>query len=255
MTLNSDAGEKRSDLGWKKRPAFPEFAKNDNDEPNDDLAERKPWDAMRFFQQSSKFVQFPNPFQQSIPRVVGPGDIIWSSDSPSPDFVFSPLDDVVMGGASESTFDAQTGIWRGSVTAANNGGFAGIRSTGFSSLLDMSTCNGIELKLNGGNGKRFKFIVRDSTDFNGVCWTTSFDASIKNPLLTLLDQDDSFVVRVPFKTQVPLIFARTVPDQVFDSSNVAGFQLAYSKFEYDGELNSNFELGDFSLQIKEVRGY
>merc|ERR1712179_195326 len=112
-----------------------------------------------------------------------------------------------------------------------NGGFVGIRSTPFAPPLDMSSCSGIELKLGGGNGKRLKFIIRDSTDFNGVCWTTSFDAKPGN----------SFVVRIPFKSQVPTIFAKTVPGQVFNPSNVVGFQVAYSKFEYDGELNPNFE--------------
>jgi len=133
----------------------------------------------------------------------------------------------VMGGASESEFDVNTGMWRGTVTSANNGGFVGIRTTP-SFLFNMENCVGIELKLKGGNGKRFKAVIRDSTDFNGVCWTTSFDA----PKLF----GDFFggstsvgTVKIPFDKQIPTIFARTVPDQQFKNDNLVGLQLAYSK--------------------------
>ena len=176
-----------------------------------------------------------------------------------------------MGGASSSTVDNKTGIWRGKVTDANNGGFVGIRSTPFKNgvSLDMRRCKGIELRLRMCNGKRFKFVVRDTTDFNGICWTTAFDAtpsydttnflsSIDNVLGTSSNEDvdeKSTLIRIPFAKQVPTIFAKTVNGKTFDAENVVGVQLAYSKFEFDGELNQNFELGDFSLQILEVRAY
>jgi len=34
-----------------------------------------------------------------------------------------------------------------------------------------------------------------------------------------------------------------------------GLQFAYSKFEYDGKLNENFDVGDFTLQIAELKTY
>jgi outer membrane protein assembly factor BamB len=63
--------------------------------------------------------------------VIKPGEILWtptssSSSSSSSLLRFAPLDDVVMGGASYSTIDNNTGIWCGYVTDANNGGFVGI---------------------------------------------------------------------------------------------------------------------------------
>ena len=149
-----------------------------------------------------------------------------------------------MGGASSSTVDNNTGTWTGTVTDANNGGFVGIRSTPFESglSLDMSGCRGVELRLRRGGGQRFKFIVRDSTDFNGVCWTTEFDAK-------------GTVIRIPFSKQIPTVFAKTVTGKSFDDNSVVGFQVTYSKFEYDGKLNQNFQLGDFALQLLELKSF
>jgi len=214
--------------------------------------ERKPWDVLRFVSQSSKFVRPPPiPFlggsRNGGTRKVLPGETIWSPSSTSSTknlFQFAPLDDVVMGGVSSSTIDNNTGMWTGTVTDENNGGFVGIRSTPFPNGLsmDMSDCKGMELRLRLGDGKRFKFVVRDSTEFNGVCWTTSFDAAVNGGVGSGLTKNfdisrkdnvgDDFkgiTVRIPFDKQVPTIFAKTVPGKVFDVKNVVGFQLAYSK--------------------------
>ncbi|KAL7529435.1 hypothetical protein ACHAWF_002975 [Thalassiosira exigua] len=170
------------------------------------------------------------------------GEMLWAPSSPQSFFRFAPLDDVVMGGASSSTIDNNTGMWTGTVTDANNGGFAGIRTTPFRNglSLDMSGCTGVELRLRKGDGRRFKFVVRDSTDFNGICWTSEFDAKA--------------VVRIPFAKQTPTIFANAVEGN-FDDENIVGFQLAYSKFEYDGKLNKKFKLGEFALQVLELKAY
>lgn len=152
-----------------------------------------------------------------------------------------------MGGASSSTIDNNTGMWTGTVTEANNGGFVGIRSTPFENgvSLDVTNCKGVELRLRKGGGNRFKLVVRDSTEFNGVCWSSEFDAVEKK----------GGVIRIPFAKQVPALFGNTVSGKKFDDQNVAGFQLAYSKFEFDGQLNKNFQLGDFALQILELKLY
>ncbi|KAL3822647.1 hypothetical protein ACHAXA_001800 [Cyclostephanos tholiformis] len=216
---------------------------DDDDAPS---TTRKPWDVIRFVSQSSKFVGPPSLplMRKSIKRKIGPGEVIWTPSSPRNFFRFSPLDDVVMGGASSSTVDNDTGTWTGTVTDANNGGFVGIRSTPFQNglSLDMSGCQGVELRLRKGDGQRFKFIVRDSTDFNGVCWTTEFDAR-------------GTIIRIPFSNQIPTIFASTVSGKSFDDENVVGFQITYSKFEYNGKLNQNFRLGKFVLQLLELKSY
>ena len=187
------------------------------------------------------------------------GETLWAPSSAQNFFSFAPLDDVVMGGASSSTIDNNTGVWSGKVTDANNGGFVGIRSTPFRNemSLDMRDCRGIELKVRLGNGRRFKFVVRDSTEFNGICWTTAFDSNSQGSGKIIVSGPDqnSASIRLPFANQVPTFFAQTVRGKTFDPMNVVGFQLAYSKFEFDGRLNKNFELGNFDLQIVEIKSY
>jgi outer membrane lipoprotein SlyB len=227
---------------------------------------RRPWEVFRFLKQSSQFVTVPFvPRSTKMDqRTIRPGDVLWravgssSSGNNSRDenknvFTMGPLDDVVMGGASSSTFDGATGTWSGSVTDANNGGFIGIRSTpGFE--WDMTKCKGLEWKVRlvepssssqQQQQRRFKFVVRDSAEFNGITWTTSKD----------LNPTGVNTVRIDFNQQIPALFAKTVPNQTFKKNNVVAVQIAYSKFEYDGKLNPKFSLGDMRLQLLELRAY
>lgn len=210
--------------------------------------ERKPWNAVRFIQQSSKFISLPFiPKKNNEIQNIEKGTVLWKADDIRNNiFTMAPLDDVVMGGASSSTFDSNTGIWSGIVTDANNGGFIGIRSTP-SFIFNMNNnnnCNGIEWKLNSYEKtiKRFKFVIRDSIEFNGITWTTSID--IKPGMNT---------VRINFNKQIPALFAKTVDGQTFQKNNVVGFQIAYSKFEYDNKMNPKFQLGNIKLQLLELR--
>jgi len=237
--------------GWRKRPSFPELAKS-NKVSGKSRTKKESWDALRFFQQSSKFISMPS-FGKSESIVVRPGDIIWKpgvQSSSNNNFGWAPLDDVVMGGVSSSSIDNETGIWKGTVSDTNNGGFVGVRTTPFSKVLNMENCSGVTFQLKGGDGNRFKAVIRDSTDFNGVCWTTSFGTP-----KGFFEQNKMATVKVSFNDQTPTIFAKTVPGEIFNAENTVGLQLAYSKFEYDGDINPKFSLGEFSLQIVEVRAY
>lgn len=238
--------------GWNSRPAVPEIEAQFD--PKDPTSSKQPWELGRFVQQSSKFVKLP--FTPTPTKTILPGDVIWEPSDRQNDFTLAPLDDVVMGGVSSSEFDNASGKWVGSVTDANNGGFIGIRSTP-ALKYNMEQCKGLTFKFKGGQGKRFKVVVRDSTDFNGICWTTSADIGKNaNPLLSLFNAGpETTVVKIMFDSQIPTIFAKTVPGQVFDKANVVGVQMAYSKFEYDGDLNPNFALGNIDLQILEIRAF
>lgn len=152
-----------------------------------------------------------------------------------------------MGGASSSEFNDATGIWSGTVTTANSGGFVGLRSTPAGLALDCQSCKGLQWKVKNGSNKklRFKFVLRDSTDFNGITWTTSVE--VKPGVST---------VKIPFDKQVPTLFARVVPNAApFDKNSVAAVQIAFSKFEYDGGLNPTFETGPIKLQLLELSSY
>lgn len=214
------------------------------------------WNPFRFLQQSSRFVQFPGSrvsggsSSSTEMVVVKPGDVLYKAgdDANAADyFDFAPLDDVVMGGVSQSTF--RRGIWKGTVTDANNGGFIGIRSIPNGKTYDMRACTGfavsVRLVTGGAKRLRFKFATRDSTDFNGLTWATSVDILANKPT----------VWKVPLSKQKATRFARVVPNQRFALDNLVGVQFVFSKFEYDGDLNPFFALGDVELQIDEIKAY
>ena len=249
--------------GWTSRPAIPELAKTPEEETQADSKKKEKWDPIRFLSQSSKFVSFPKPPLPGMnrPIQVSPGEVVWSSSNTGTSsgklrkFQFAPLDDVVMGGVSSSTF--QNGKWSGTVSDSNSGGFVGIRSTPFANPLDMSSCQGIELKMKGCQDKVFKAVLRDSTDFNGICWTAAFGGKPKGGLNLFggAGGDAERTVRIQFEDLIPTIFARTVPGQNLNKRTIEGFQIAFSKFLFDGELNEGFSLGDFELELLEVKAY
>ncbi|PSS04855.1 Complex I intermediate-associated protein 30 [Actinidia chinensis var. chinensis] len=164
------------------------------------------------------------------------------------------LDDVVMGGVSESSFQIDpiggenggpTGMFKGVVSTANNGGFASIRTKNFPKAEDLSAYDGLELRLKG-DGRRYKLIVRTSRDWDTVGYTSGFD--------TVKGQWQS--VCIPFSSLRPIFRARIVSDAPpFDPRNIISLQLMFSKFEYDGKLNPTFVEGAFQLPVSSIRSY
>uniref|UniRef100_A0A7N2LQP0 NAD(P)-binding Rossmann-fold superfamily protein n=1 Tax=Quercus lobata TaxID=97700 RepID=A0A7N2LQP0_QUELO len=170
-------------------------------------------------------------------------------DNNSRELAWGALDDVVMGGVSESTFQIDrrgseiggpTGVFKGVVSTANNGGFTSIRTKNFSVPEDLSAYDGLELRLKG-DGRKYKLIIRTSSDWDTVGYTASFD--------TVAGQWQS--IRLPFSSLRPIFRARTVSDAPpFDPTN-----LMFSKFEYDGKLNPTFVEGAFELPLSSIRTY
>lgn len=168
--------------------------------------------------------------------------------------VWGALDDVVMGGASESTFQIDptggenggpTGLFKGFVSTANNGGFTSIRTKNFTVPEDLSAYDGIEMRVKG-DGHRYKLIVRTSADWDTLGYTASFDTT----------QDQWQSINIPFSSLRPVFRARTVFDAPpFDPTKIFSLQLMYSKFEYDGKLNPTFVEGEFQLPLSSIRAY
>lgn len=157
------------------------------------------------------------------------------------------VDDVVMGGvsASEIKQEEKAALFTGTVSTANSGGFASVRTRNFESGLDLAGFDGIELHL-GGDGQRYKFMLRTETKWDGIAYSSSFDT----------EPDSWQIVRIPFAELIPVFRAKTVQDADLPNlSSIRAFQLMLSKFEYDGDLNSNFETGSFQLQIKSIQAY
>ncbi|KAK4767175.1 hypothetical protein SAY86_014925 [Trapa natans] len=180
--------------------------------------------------------------------------IFGEADGRFKELPWGALDDVVMGGVSESMFlmapsggenGGPTGIFRGNVSTANNGGFTSIRTKNFSVAEDLSAYDGLELRLQG-DGQRYKLIIRTSREWDTVGYTISFDTV----------QGEWQSIRLPFSSLRPIFRARTVFDAPpFDPSSILSLQLMFSKFEYDGKLNPRFVEGAFQLPISCIRAY
>ncbi|MBV8883531.1 MAG: CIA30 family protein [Chroococcidiopsidaceae cyanobacterium CP_BM_RX_35] len=161
--------------------------------------------------------------------------------------VWGVVDDIVMGGVSESGMRLveNTALFAGNVSTANSGGFASVRTRNFEPPFSLTGYDGIELRVKG-DGKRYKFIIRSDPKWDGTAYSYSFD-TVDNSWLD---------VRIPFTQLVPVFRAKTLRDSpLVDLSNIYSFQLMLSKFEYDGELNPKFEPGSFALEVESVRAY
>lgn len=159
---------------------------------------------------------------------------------------FGPLDDVVMGGVSESrmspTSAAGTPAFTGVVSEANNGGFCSIRCRSFEPKLDFGAYEGVELRVRG-DGQRYKFCVRTDAGWDSLQYCSSFD--------TVAGEWQD--VRIRFAEMLPVFRARVVPDcPPLDPRGISSVQLMLSKFEYDGQLNPSFRPGPFELPVERI---
>ncbi|NES93775.1 MAG: NAD(P)H-binding protein [Desertifilum sp. SIO1I2] len=161
--------------------------------------------------------------------------------------LWGAVDDVVMGGVSESEIRLIEGsaLFSGVVSTANSGGFASVRTKNLTPPLDLSQFSGIELRLKG-DGQRYKCILRGENKWDGIGYSYSFD-TIANQWIT---------VRIPFSDLVPVFRAKVVRDaQRLDTQRIYAFQLMLSKFEYDGALNPHFNPGGFALYLESIKAY
>lgn len=213
----------------------------------------KPWDARRFasttffFNSPDQVLRrtFGSPFAQ--PTKLSNGDILWSAKAPL--LEWGPLDDVVMGGVSQSSFEVagDIGKFSGMVSTDNNGGFAGVRSKALTPPLKLKKFSGLKLRIRGDDRlRRYKFIVRDSYAWNGIAWSQSFDATPADAAGGWQD------VELPFDGFTPTLFAKRVPGVSLNTDEINTLQITYSKFEYDSELSPNFAEGAFALSVESV---
>ena len=174
---------------------------------------------------------------------------IFDFNNPSQELkdTWGAVDDVVMGGVSESNIKmfGDTALFSGNVSVVNSGGFASVRNRNFSPPLDLSTYDGFELRVRG-DGKHYKFIARCEGKWDGVSYCYSFDT----------DKSKWITVRVAFTELIPVFRAKTLSEvDKFAADKTYAVQLMYSKFEYDGELNPTFEPGHFELEIASIKVY
>lgn len=175
--------------------------------------------------------------------------LVFDFTNPSADLkeMWGAVDDVVMGGVSESNIRlvGNTAVFSGNVSTANSGGFASVRTRNIEPAVNLTGYEGILLRVKG-DGKRYKFLLRTETGWDSLAYSYSFD-TVANSWIT---------VRIPFAEMVPVFRAKTVPSaEPINASQIRACQLMLSKFEYDGALNPKFEAGLFTLQVESIKAY
>jgi hypothetical protein len=88
---------------------------------------------------------------------------------------WNTINDVVMGGVSESRFEysgESTAVFTGAVSLKNSGGFASVRSA--PSSYDLQKYGGVKLRVRG-DGKQYKMNLKTDTAFDGVQYQAIFD--------------------------------------------------------------------------------
>ncbi len=161
--------------------------------------------------------------------------------------LWGALDDVVMGGVSNSTMRQldNAALFTGNVSTDNSGGFASVRSRNLEPALNLSGYEGIKLRVKG-DGQRYKFLLRSDDKWDSIAYSHSFDTEAG----TWID------VPIPFNTLIPAFRAKTLPDAApLNTSHICALQLMLSKFEYDGNLNPHFTPGSFALELQAISAY
>eukprot|EP00667_Euglena_gracilis_P004954 EG_transcript_4974 len=164
------------------------------------------------------------------------------------------LDDVVMGGVSESIFRVEAGagengeaagVFGGTVRTENNGGFVSIRTRNYEPPLDLSASDGLELRLKG-DGRRYKFQVRTQTGWDVGGYSIGFDT----------EAGVWQTVRLPWKGFIATQRTKVVADAPpLNAGNIVSLQILHSKFDFGGELNPQFSPGRLELPITRIAAY
>jgi NADH dehydrogenase [ubiquinone] 1 alpha subcomplex assembly factor 1 len=146
-----------------------------------------------------------------------------------------PINDVIMGGRSESNLQVKEGIARfiGNVSLLNNGGFASVRSEIIN--LNLSEFAGISITARG-DGKVYKCNLRTDTAFDGILYQTPFQPKA----------DEWNRYDLPFTS-----FFATFRGRELDSAP----PLDTSRIISIGLMISEKQAGPFSLEIREISAY
>jgi len=154
------------------------------------------------------------------------------------------LDDVIMGGNSDSALslsDSGNGFtWSGKLVL-EGGGFCGARSYE-RGVMDLGAYDGISLRVRG-SGETLKLNLK-TDDLNEP--EDTYQATFDVP-----ESGDWADVFIPWHEFVPVKRARSVPDgPPLDSTSVKQFGLVYSRFSFNGFANPNHKFGDFRVEFE-----
>jgi len=148
---------------------------------------------------------------------------------------WSVINDVVMGGVSNSSFAVEkpgTAVFSGSVSLENNGGFASVNMK--PAQFDVSDCDGIRFRVKG-DGKSYKITLKNDGAFNGFSYR--FEFSTKNGEWLTLD--------APFSSFIPKFMGQTTSAPPVDKAKIKSF----------GFLIADKQDGPFRLEIDWIGAY
>lgn len=149
---------------------------------------------------------------------------------------WSTINDVVMGGVSNSAFKINsdgTATFSGNVSLENNGGFASVRTLPQDFNLDGFSVLSIKVK---GDGKKYKFRLRTDDNFDGISYEIGF-STIK---------DEWIEQKFKFKDFVPVFRGRILKEIS---------PLNPKEIKQMGFLISDKQEGKFSLIIDWIKAY
>jgi hypothetical protein len=146
------------------------------------------------------------------------------------------VNDDVMGGVSSSKVvmhDEGYAIFRGVLSAENNGGFASIRA-----MIDMNAekdYKGVIIRVRG-DGNIYSIRFRTNTGFDGYAYQAKFQT----------EKDKWIEVKVPFSDFKPTYRGRTLDNKPkLESKNI----------EQIGLLIADYQFGSFTLDIDWIKVY
>ncbi len=146
------------------------------------------------------------------------------------------INDGVMGGLSRSEFlddGGGEGVFRGTVSLENNGGFASVRTV--PTDFGLEGLDGVLLRVRG-DGQRYSFRLRTDDRFDGISWQSPFETRA----------GEWVTVRLPFSAFQPTWRGRLVPDTPpLDPGQVR--QLGF--------LIADKQDGPFRIDVGHIAGY
>jgi NADH dehydrogenase [ubiquinone] 1 alpha subcomplex assembly factor 1 len=147
-----------------------------------------------------------------------------------------PINDVVMGGLSESRFEyagASTGVFTGTVSLKNSGGFASVRIS--TAPYDLQKYQGLKLRVRG-DGKEYKINLKDDPAFDGVQYQATFEPKSR----------EWCEITIPFADLIPMFRGRSIHQAApLNRSSICTF----------GFLISGKQEGLFRLEIDWIGVY
>jgi len=144
------------------------------------------------------------------------------------------IDDAVMGGRSASRIDYDSrghAVFSGSVSFANNGGFASVRCRAITLRRDGVTAYALTVR---GDGKIYKLSLRVDSTFDGISYQAKFQAP----------PGDWLRIQLPLTDFMPTWRGRPVPDAAI---------LDPTKVQQIGLLIADQQEGPFQLAIQSIK--